>query len=70
MNYSLGRSVSPAERSHLAGCKKCRKTLARLEGKVLAEGLEMKGQASVLSGGGPLAGQSEPVPDASARYGW
>lgn len=48
MNYSLGRAVSPEDRAHIARCKKCRKTLARLESGALAEGLQMQGQASTF----------------------
>ena len=55
MNYSLGRTVSAEDRAHLARCKKCRKTLARLEGGALAEGLQMQGQASTFGPGASVA---------------
>jgi hypothetical protein len=75
MNYSLGRDVDSADRAHIARCKKCRRTLVRLERTALAEGLEMQGQASSMQPGAPRsrsAGDSETQSEqsASARYGW
>ena len=76
MNYSLGRAVPAEDRSHIAGCKKCRKTLARLEDQALAQGHEMQGQASVVRDGGSGRPGGAPDrsgnagPDLNASYGW
>jgi hypothetical protein len=71
MNFSLGRDVDRADRAHLARCKKCRKTLARLESSALSEGLEMQGQASKFALDADLRTAESPAgTDASALYGW
>ncbi|MCR9142067.1 MAG: hypothetical protein NXI24_07430 [bacterium] len=73
MNYSLGRDVDGASRAHIARCKKCRKTMARLEGTVLAEGLAMQGQASTFTPDGGRSGKAvdeQASASASALAGW
>jgi hypothetical protein len=50
MNFSLGRAVPTEARAHIARCRQCRRKLARLEAEILAEGLQMQGQASLAPG--------------------